>query len=375
MPMDRPDRIVSVDFWRGVALATIFIDHVPGNVLDRYTLRNFGFSDAAEIFVLLAGIAAAFAYAARFRKDEIAHQTFRIGQRAFALYMAHIVVLVFCGAMVAYTSLATQDARISEMMQFDQIAKDPTAAILGIATLAFQPSSQNILPLYVVLLAMAPVLILLMRRDPRLALALSGALYLATQLFHLALPSYPLPEAWYFNPLAWQLLFTLGLVAGWSIVNRKALPTNRGLVAAVILWVAVSFVVIHGGYVGIYDLSPLPRFLWDQDKTNLSLPRLLHICALAYLVSRLPIEAWIRDRAACRPLMLMGKHSLPVFSLGIIVSIAAQMTRIVCDGGVALDMLLISFGLTLQIGLAWLLEWQKTGLSRASAWRAAASGG
>ena len=290
----------------------------------------------------------------------------KIGLRAFTLYMAHIVVLVFCGAMVAYTSLATQDPRILETMQFDLIAKDPVSSIVGIATLAFQPSSQNILPLYVVLLAMAPILILLMRRAAWLALMLSAALYLSTELLYLRLPSYPLPDAWFFNPLAWQLLFTLGLVSGWASLNRERLPANRALTIAAGLYLALSLLVVHGGYVGSYDLSPLPRFLWEQDKTNLSLPRLLHIAALAYLVTRLPLEAWLRDSAFSRPLILLGRHSLPIFSLGIILSLAAQMSRIIYQGGIVFDMLLICFGLALQIGLAWVLEWQKTGFPRPS---------
>jgi hypothetical protein len=368
MPTYRPSRVVSIDFWRGIALATIFIDHVPGNVFEHYTQRNFGFSDAAEVFVLLAGVAAAFAYLRHFEAGERAHQTLRIGLRAFTLYRAHIVVLMICGAMVAYTSLTTQDARIIEMMQFDQIARDPVPSIIGIATLTFQPSSQNILPLYVVLLAMAPVLILLVRRDPRLGLAVSGTLYLAAQVFQLALPSYPLPAAWYFNPLTWQFLFTLGLVGGASIAQNRPLrlPFERGWIVAAVLYLAVSAVVIRGGFVGTYDFSPLPRFLWEQDKTNLSLPRLAHIAALAFLVSRLPVESWIRERAFSMPLILLGRHSLPVFSLGIILSLAAQLLRIIYGGGVAFGMFLIFVGLALQIGLAWILEWQKNGLTRAS---------
>jgi hypothetical protein len=368
MPTHRPSRVVSIDFWRGIALATIFIDHVPGNVLEHYTQRNFGFSDAAEIFVLLAGAAAAFAYLRHFQSGERGHQTLRIGLRAFTLYNAHIVVLMICGAIVAYASLTTQDTRIAEMMQFDQIVKDPVPSIIGIATLTFQPSSQNILPLYVVLLAMAPILILLTRRDPRLALFVSGTLYLATQIFDIALPSYPLPAAWYFNPLAWQFLFTLGLVGGASIVQKRPLrlPFERGLIAAAILYLAVSAVVIKGGFVGTYDFSPLPRFLWEQDKTNLSLPRLAHIVALAFLVSRLQIESWIRVRPVLTPLILLGRHSLPVFSLGIVLSLAAQLLRIVYGGGAAFGMFLIFLGLALQIGLAWMLEWQTNGLSRPS---------
>jgi hypothetical protein len=361
----RPDRVVSVDFWRGIALATIFVDHVPGNALEHLTQRHYGFSDAAEVFVFLAGVAASFAYLPHFHGRQLAHQSLRIGLRGFALYSAHIVALVLCGAMVAYASLATQDARILEMMQFDQLAKDPVASIVGIATLTFQPSSLNILPLYIVLLAMAPLLILLVRRDARLALALSGALYVSANLFSITLPSYPLPDAWYFNPLAWQFLFTLGLVAGCRIAKREPLPESRWLARLCGLYLILSLIVIRGGLVGTYDLSPLPRFLWDQDKTNLSLPRVLHIVALTYLLSRLPLESWIRDHISLKPLILMGRHSLPVFSLGVVLALAAQLLRIVYPLGATFDMLLISFGLALQIGLAWVLEWQKTGLMQA----------
>jgi hypothetical protein len=169
----QPNRVVSVDFWRGIALVMIFIDHVPGNVFDRFTQRNFGFSDAAEVFVFLAGVAAAFAYLRHFDRVGAPAQLLRIGQRAFQLYMAHIVVLILCGGILAYASLTTQDERIMESMQFDQLANQPLPALVGIATLGLQPSYLNILPLYVVLLLISPVLIVLTRRDMRLAIAFS----------------------------------------------------------------------------------------------------------------------------------------------------------------------------------------------------------
>jgi hypothetical protein len=45
------ERDFRLDFCRGVALIVIFIDHVPGNPLSSWTLRNFSFCDAAEVFV------------------------------------------------------------------------------------------------------------------------------------------------------------------------------------------------------------------------------------------------------------------------------------------------------------------------------------
>jgi hypothetical protein len=377
MSASSPARLVSIDFWRGMALVIIFVDHIPGNIFSRVTPRNFGFSDAAEIFVFLAGVAAAFAYLRRFVVGERALSTLRVGLRAVKLYTSHIVMLVLCGGIIAYVSLRTQDPRILEMMQFDEVVKDPLASILGIATLGFQPSGLNILPLYIVLLIIAPVLFVLIRLDPRVALAASGAFYLATQLFGLAPPSYPYPDTWFFNPFAWQFLFTLGLCTGKFISDggfkRQAPGVEKALIGACVAYLALSAVLVHGGFIGTYDLSPLPRFAWDQDKTNIALPRILHFVALAYLVSRLPLEAWIRRGALCQPFIWMGRHSLPVFSLGVVLAMTIELGRILVEGNIGFDICLISFGLALQIGLAWVLEWQrvgaaaKTGLSAARA--------
>ena len=62
-----PGRDHRIDFLRGLALVMIFINHIPGTAYESYTSRNFGFSDAAEGFVLISGISAALAYSARLR--------------------------------------------------------------------------------------------------------------------------------------------------------------------------------------------------------------------------------------------------------------------------------------------------------------------
>src|SRR6266853_3501877 len=63
-------RIDGIDFWRGLALLMIFIDHVPENVFQHVTQKNFGFSDAAELFVFLSGVSVALAYGTRFFEGE-----------------------------------------------------------------------------------------------------------------------------------------------------------------------------------------------------------------------------------------------------------------------------------------------------------------
>lgn len=365
-------RLLSVDFWRGFAIITIFINHIPGNLFEAYTHKNFGFSDAAELFVLLAGMAAAFAYLPGLASDA-ARTVMRIGLRAWTLYMAHLTLIAVCGAIVAYAVLVTEDTRLLEATQFDQIMSNPLSATLGVATLGLQPAYLNILPLYIVLLLLAPAMMSLVRVSPWLALAVSGAIYTCAQLLQLTLPAYPTAEAWYFNPFAWQFLFVTGLCIGGVLgAGRRVMVGNLLLVASV-AYVLLALVWWRMGW--IIDLSPVPRFLWDFDKTNLSIPRLLHVLALACIVSRLPIESWLRRTGLGRPLILLGRHSLPVFCVGTALGMAATPVRVSELGHPALDLMIIPGGIVVQLALAWVLEWYRGSPSTTSsrATRAASS--
>ncbi|HVV91869.1 MAG TPA: OpgC domain-containing protein [Hyphomicrobiales bacterium] len=350
-------RIVSIDFWRGLALLTIFVDHIPGNPLERATYRNFGFSDAAEIFVFLAGTAAALAYMRGLGSDA-PRTTIKVGLRAFTLYTSHLAVVIACGAVIAYAVLATGDSRFLANVGLDTLTAAPLHAMIGIATLGFQPGWMNILPLYVVLLLMAPVLLSLARKSPWLALGASATLYLATQLFGLHLPTYPAQGGWFFNPLAWQLLFTLGICLGSGMIRGLSMPRSRVLVGLAAGYAVLAAVWAHFGPYAPWDLRPVPPFLWDFDKTNLSLPRLLHVAAVVYLIAQLPvIETRLRLSAIAKPFIVLGRHSLPVFCVGTVLAITLQIVRATLGTTVLTDLLLLGAGALLQIGLAWALEW------------------
>src|SRR6266700_4041067 len=54
-------RDVRLDLFRGLANWAIFLDHIPHEVLSSFTTRNYGFSDAADLFVFISGYTAALA--------------------------------------------------------------------------------------------------------------------------------------------------------------------------------------------------------------------------------------------------------------------------------------------------------------------------
>ncbi|BCJ91055.1 membrane protein [Terrihabitans soli] len=360
-------RLLSVDFWRGLALLTIFVNHIPGNMFERFTHRNFGFSDATEVFVMLAGVAAALAYLPRFRRGHAGTTSFRIVQRAFQLYMAHIVLIIVCGAIIAHSVATTGDMRYFEALHLDILINDTVPGLVGLAALGLQPAYLNILPLYIVLLIMAPVLLFLAGRSLVAMLALSGALYLASQLLWLNFPTYPSEGWWFLNPLCWQLLFAIGIALGAKIIDGGWPQFPRWLLWISCTYLAVSCVWIVSGFYPSWNPHWIPRFIWDFDKTNLFLPRLLHVLALTYVAAHLPVERWLRDNELMRPFVVLGRHSLAVFCLGTVFAIAAQMVRAQFGGSPGLDTILITSGILSQLVLAGVLEWYRSGSSALSA--------
>jgi hypothetical protein len=123
----------------------------------------------------------------------------------------------------------------------------------------------------------------------------------------------------------------------------------------------------RSGFYYPHDLAPLPRFVWDFDKTNLSLPRLLHVLALAVIVMALPLEKLLRNASTARPVILMGRNALPVFCTGTVLAFAAMPLRAGELGHPALDFLIVPGGIAVQLMLAWMLEWYRVGTRAAPA--------
>ena len=207
----------AIDFWRGFALITIFINHVPGNVFERFTYSKYSLSDAAELFVFLAGWALALATRGRERRDPPRRVLLRVSSRTLEVYRAQLVITAIALAMIAAAAIYFENPLYLEWHNAAPAFSDPIQTTIGWVLLTHQLGYFNILPLYVVLLAISPVFILLARLSRIGALLLSFAVYLTTLVFELNLPTWPVEGAWFFNPLAWQLLLVLGFLGcEWS---------------------------------------------------------------------------------------------------------------------------------------------------------------
>src|ERR1043166_8915326 len=164
-------RVDAIDFWRGFALLTIFVDHVPDNAFQHLTIRNFGFSDAAELFVFLSGASVALAYGTRFFKGETWTAVRAVFRRAFTLYWVQLLTsLLIIGLLAAAAGWWDNDDLVGDPDR-DFVVSSPAQGMTALIAMTHQLGNVNILPMYVVLLLLTPVLLLLARRTDWLMLA------------------------------------------------------------------------------------------------------------------------------------------------------------------------------------------------------------
>jgi hypothetical protein len=352
-------RDLRIDVFRGVALLMIFVNHVPGNVFEKLTSRNFGFSDAAEIFVFIAGYASALAYAGDFLDGRFATAVRRVLRRCRSLYLAHIAGVAAAIVIIAAAAWQVNDPTYYEWINLAPVFHNTVAAVIGMLALTHQPGYFNILPLYLVLLASLPLVFWGLRRSIGLTLLASLLLWLVANLFRINLPHYPNTDSWSFNPLAWQLLFVLGVVCGhWARRGETIVRFHPVLFAAATGYVMLGLWSVRTGSWLHWDLGVLD-FLIAWNKSYLPFARLLHFLALAYVVLCLFRKPALYASHLCRPLLVLGQNGLPVFCLGSVVAVGAQVLRFEGDGSIMTDALLIGCGIFLQLALAEYLTWRK----------------
>ena len=183
MPEPSTQRDLRLDFFRGLSLILIFIDHIPSNVLSYFTLQSNTFFDAAEVFIFISGYTAALVYGRRLAAKGAIYATAQVWRRAWTLYVAHIFLFVLFIAEVSYTAATFQNPMYNDEMRVADFLDEPHVAIVQALLLRFQPAFLDILPMYIVLLLMFPAVLLGLRRHWLLVLAPSAALYLAVADF------------------------------------------------------------------------------------------------------------------------------------------------------------------------------------------------
>jgi hypothetical protein len=357
------ERELRLDLFRGLALWLIFIDHLPASLLTWFTIRNYGFSDATEIFIFISGYTAAFVYGRAMLEGGFVVATARILRRAWQIYVAHVFLFTIFLAEISYVATSFENPLYSEEMGIMEFLKQPDVTIVQALLLRFRPVNMDVLPLYIVLMVSLPLILVLMRWKPDLTLALSALVYAVTWEYDLYLSAYP-NGVWVFNPLAWQLLFVFGAWCSLSGARRmqKVLssPVTRAVCLAYLLF---SFLVTLTWYVpqfGHFMPRRLEQWMYPIDKTDLDVLRFAHFLALAALtVYYLPKDWPYLKSPWLKPLILCGQHSLEIFCLGVFLAFAGHFILAEVGGGAALHALISLSGIVIMSAVAWVISWYK----------------
>ncbi|MCC6946533.1 MAG: OpgC domain-containing protein [Bradyrhizobiaceae bacterium] len=356
-------RDLRLDFFRGLSLWFIFINHVPSNVMSWFTNRNYGFSDAAEIFVFISGYTAAFVYGRVMQESGFIIASARILKRVWQLYVAFVFLSVIYIAQTAYVVHRFDNPLYADEMVALHFFQQPEAILLEVLRLRFLLANVNILPLYILLMLAFPLMLWLVLRKPAVAFVLSIALWAAAYFGGLNLKLYPMEQTWFFNPFAWQLLFLIG---AWCAVGSgdrlEKILRSRAVLALCIAYLAVACVWNATIYFpGLAREVPGWMLIFPLNKSDLSPLRLAHFLAQAIVVVRLvPADAGFLRTPWAQPLILCGRHSLEVFCLGVFLSLTALFMLSEISGSVAMQVFINLAGIALMVALAALLSWYKS---------------
>jgi len=369
-PVAKAARDYRLDFFRGLALFIIFIDHVPDNPLAHFTLGSIALSDASEVFIFISGYTAALVYGHKMQRDGGLFASALIWRRVWQLYVAHLCLFMLYSAQVAYTVRHFNNPLFSDELGIGDFLSRPEETLIRVLLLEFQPAYLDILPLYIFLLLIFPAFMLVMRRHALLALVPSFAIYVLAETTGLNMPGNLDSDGWYFNPFAWQFLFVISASLGlpqaqsWQRFWSQGRVGRWVLAAAATFAVAGLFIQVSWTLHVLYPRIPgiLFHALWPIDKSALAPLRILSILSLVVLAQRLvPRGAgWLTSRVGWL-VVLCGQNSLNIFCLSILLSLSGNILLTFVSRTWWIYGAINLAGILLMVGLGLLTAWYGAG--------------
>jgi hypothetical protein len=354
-------RDLRLDLFRGLANWQVFINHIPNNILNWITTMNYGFSDAADLFVFISGFTASFVYARiMLERGTLAGGT-RILRRTWQIYVAQVFLFCVYATGIGFLALESHDANLDNIYNIHIFFEHPVHMLGAVLTLRYKPLNMDVLPLYVVLMLVFPGVLWALIRKPNWVLVASILLYLMARHFDWNAPSYP-SGTWYFNPFCWQLLFVLGAwFALGGVVESLPIIKSRSLLILGTAYLIFALIVTLAGWIPQLRAA-LPDWLYSafspNDKTNLGPYRVVHLAIIVLLVTRFLPRDWpgLQWRVFW-PAILCGQQSLQTFCTGIFLSFAAYFVLIMTTDAVWMQILVNVLGIAILSLLAWYKFW------------------
>lgn len=313
---DRVNRDSRIDFLRGSVLLLIVADHVMYNETSWFALNDFFYFDAAACFIFMSGLVCGIVYSKMLLREGLLAVQRKALRRGLKLYLAQIAMLAIVSCLfLIFRRWEPLDAGVFGLRP---MIERPREALPWALMLAYSPWLMDILKMYILLLALLPGALWLYHRKPMVAVGISLGLYSFAQRFHEISPrAYPNGTEWFWNPVAWQLLFFGAVIIGYEkAVGSRQLPRSRFLTAFALAVAATVVVLCRSKFLG-----------WEwTDRQKLAPMHVLGFASVAYLLSGGLKSEWAVWRSAiAQPIIRCGRNSLPVFCTGVVISYLVSM--------------------------------------------------
>lgn len=355
---DGDRRDLRLDACRGLALWFIFLDHIPDNAVSWLTLRNYGFSDTSEVFVFISGYTCMVAYGGALREQGWHTTVARALRRSLEIYAAFLLLLIAYLAVI----WALGGARFLDETDTAMFFESPGPTLVHAILMQYTPVNTDILPTFVLLHLAFPGVLWLLTRSAAVALGASFVLYLLVQAFGWGLPGWPVSQ-WFFNPLAWQVLFVFGAwYAQDGAARLRSIVRSRLVLTLAVLYLAFSLGVVLSWHFKVLETfipDVLAKLIYPIDKSSLSPWRLLHFFSLAIVVVHLVAPDWRGPmKRLLRVLIRCGENSLPMYCLGVLLSFVGHVVLVEFSGSIAMQVAVSFAGIVLMVMAATLLTWE-----------------
>lgn len=329
------NRIITLDMLRGYALVSIMVNHMPVSVMRLTTLPNFSIFDASEMFVLLSGFLVGMVWRGVEARNGRRVAQRRFLRRAFEVWRAMVVGALMMGLLSA--GLWAMD--LPHTAIWDRYAvwsvENPLLYMAQVGSFWLQPNIIDVLAVYVVLIALTPVVVPAMLRAFWICAAVSLALWWFAPALNQMIPNHREDGGFLFNPFGWQLLFYTGTALG--LYRERIMAALWPYRHAVTVLAAGMFIfgstIVIASRVGEAAL-PLRRALMTVygsiDKWNLDGTRYLAILSAAWLISvplARPAE-WFSATRVGVALQQIGKGGLFAFIACVLLSVLGDAFQV-----------------------------------------------
>src|SRR6266404_4796456 len=308
------ERDLRLDLFRGIGLWMIFLDHIPDDFVSWLTLRNYGFSDAAEAFVFISGYLAGYIYGPIIASGNFLAALKRLWTRVWQMYVAHIMLFLLFTAQIARTIRKFDNPMYADEFNVHNFLQHPDILIGQALTMRYKPVDLDVLPLYIALVAASPLILWCLLRRPN-----------------------------------WTLLGSILLYIG-----------ARVALAVAFAWMAFAFLIVmtwHSAFLESLVPKWMIKAIYPIDKTDLDMLRFTHFLALATFVTLLISRKWKPLNSIwLRPMILCGQHSLPIFCISVLLSFSAHWILTQYTKGAWEQLAVSAAGILIMVVIAWFLN-------------------